>query len=160
MSTRLSLFDSPLLLGFDQFERVLDRVQKSAGDNFPHYNIEEIDDSGIRITLAVAGFTMNDLQVTVEDNQLIVRGKQEDDPSRQYIHRGIAARQFQRAFVLAEGIEVVGAKMQHGLLAIDLERPQTAQKVREIAIRDLGEKTSRTPTLSVSADKVQQGEDA
>lgn len=159
MSTRLSLFDSPLLLGFDQFERVLDRVQKSSGDNFPHYNIEQIGDNGIRITLAVAGFTMDDLQVTLEDNQLLVRGKQEDDPNRQYIHRGIAARQFQRAFVLADGIEVMGASLQHGLLSIDLMRPQPAQKVREIAITETPDDSPRAPTLSVSAQTI-KSEDA
>lgn len=158
MSTRLSLFDSPLLLGFDQFERVLDRVQKSSGDNFPHYNIEQIGENGIRITLAVAGFTMDDLQVTIEDNQLYVRGKQEDDPERRYIHRGIAARQFQRAFVLADGIEVTGANLQHGLLAIDLMRPQAAQKVREIAISETPETARSAPTLSVSASKTTEGD--
>lgn len=152
MSTRLSLFDSPLLLGFDQFERVLDRVQKNASDSYPPYNIEQIAEDGLRITLAVAGFTMADLQVTLEDNQLIVRGKQQDDPDRTYIHRGIAARQFQRAFVLADGIEVTGAALENGLLSIELVRPRPQTTVRQIEISSpAGADDGKTLSLSKQA---------
>jgi HSP20 family molecular chaperone IbpA len=105
-------------------ERVLDRVAKTAGDGYPPYNIEQTGESALRITLAVAGFTEDDLSVSVEDNQLIVRGQQSETGERTYLHRGIAARQFQRGFVLAEGLEVVGAALEHGLLHIDLVRPQ------------------------------------
>lgn len=122
--SRLSLFNSPLLLGFDHMERVLDRVAKTSGDGYPPYNIEQTGENALRITLAVAGFTEDDLSVSVEDNQLIVRGQQSETQERVYLHRGIAARQFQRGFVLAEGLEVVGAALEHGLLHIDLVRPQ------------------------------------
>ena len=134
MSTRLSLFNSPLLLGFDQFERTLDRIAKNAGEGYPPYNIEQIGDDGLRITLAVAGFTNDDLSVQIEDNQLVIRGRQQDDKSRIYVHRGIAARQFQRSFVLAEGIEVIGAGLDNGLLNIDLKRLLPEPKVRTIKI--------------------------
>ena len=103
--SRLSMFNSPLLLGFDHFERALDRVSKISSDGYPPYNIEQLGENALRITLAVAGFAMGDLGITIEDNQLVVRGKQADDTQRVYLHRGIAARQFQRSFVLAEGIE-------------------------------------------------------
>lgn len=141
--SRLSTFNSPLLLGFDHFERVLDRISKSSAEGYPPYNIEQIGDHGLRITLAVAGFAADDLAVTVEDNQLIIRGRSnEDDHGRVFLHRGIAARQFQRSFVLAEGIEVSGARMDNGLLHIDLERPVPEVRVRNIRI-DNG-KTSAT----------------
>jgi len=133
--SRLSLFNSPLLLGFDHFERALDRVSKNSADGYPPYNIEQLDENRIRITLAVAGFTMDDLSVQIEDNQLVVRGKQVDDRERIYLHRGIAARQFQRSFVLAEGIEVLGAGLDNGLLNIDLIRPAVEPKVRKVEIR-------------------------
>ena len=133
--SRLTLFNSPLLLGFEHFERALDRVSKVSGDGYPPYNIEQLGDGSLRITLAVAGFTMNDLNLTVEDNQLVVRGKQADDGSRVYLHRGIAARQFQRSFVLAEGIEVSGAWLDNGLLHVDLVRPAIEARVRTIEIR-------------------------
>jgi HSP20 family molecular chaperone IbpA len=132
---RLSLFNSPLLLGFDQFERALDEVTKSTGDGYPPYNVEQVGDSALRITLAVAGFTMSDLAIEIEGNQLVVRGRQSDDKDRVYLHRGIAARQFQRAFMLAEGIEVAGAWLEHGLLNIDLIRRAPEGRVRKIAIR-------------------------
>lgn len=133
--TRVSLFNSPLLLGFDHFERVLDRISKTSAEGYPPYNIEQIGENGLRITLAVAGFSMDDLQVAVEDNQLIVRGLQrDDDPNRIFLHRGIAARQFQRAFVLAEGIEVRNAILDNGLLHIDLERPMPESRARTIPI--------------------------
>lgn len=134
MTTRMSLFNSPLLLGFDHFERTLDRVAKASGDGYPPYNIEQIGETGLRITLAVAGFIEAELSVQLEDNQLVVRGRQQDDGSRVYLHRGIAARQFQRAFVLADGIEVTGAKLEAGLLHIDLSRPLQDSRVRKIAI--------------------------
>jgi len=121
---RITAFNSPLLLGFDHFEQLLDRVAKSANDGYPPYNIERVSENGLRITLAVAGFTREDLQIAAEDNQLIVRGRQTDDEKRVYIHRGIAARQFQRSFVLAEGIEISGANLDNGLLHIDLLRPE------------------------------------
>lgn len=134
MTTRVSLLNSPFVLGFDNVERVFDRVAKSSNDGYPPYNIEQIGDDTLRITLAVAGFTKANLSVTVEENQLIIRGRQEDDPTKVFIHRGIAARQFQRAFVLAEGIEIIGADLENGLLAIDLQRPQPNRVVQEIEI--------------------------
>ncbi|MBF0095342.1 MAG: Hsp20 family protein [Alphaproteobacteria bacterium] len=133
---RMTTFNSPFLLGFDHFERVLDRVSKASAENFPPYNIEQVGECGLRITLAVAGFAEGDLNVSVEDNQMIVRGRQEEeeDGSRVYLYRGIAARQFQRSFVLAEGIEVKGAWLDKGLLHIDLERPAPETRVRTIKI--------------------------
>lgn len=134
--TRLSVFNSPLLLGFDHFERVLDRVSKSQAEGYPPYNIEQTSDNGLRITLAVAGFSMDDLSVGLEDNQLIIRGRQvEDDQGRIFLHRGIAARQFQRAFVLAEGIEVKAATLDNGLLHVDLMRPRPEPRVKNIPIQ-------------------------
>jgi HSP20 family molecular chaperone IbpA len=139
---RLSLFNSPLLLGFDHFERALDRVSKVSSDGYPPYNIEQVADNALRITLAVAGFTMSDLSLTIEDNQLVVRGKQSDDENRVFLHRGIAARQFQRSFVLAEGIEVRGAWLDNGLLHVDLTRPEPETRVRTIEIKDGAAKES------------------
>jgi len=133
--SRLSLFNSPLLLGFDHFERTLDRVSKISTDGYPPYNIEQLGENALRITLAVAGFLMGDLTITVEDNQLVVRGKQTDDAQRVYLHRGIAARQFQRSFVLAEGIEVSGAWLENGLLYVDLVRPEVETRVRSVEIK-------------------------
>jgi len=133
MSTRL--FTSPMFLGFDHLEQMLERAAKTSSDGYPPYNIEQTGPSGLRITLAVAGFVMDDLQITQEDNQLVIRGRQNDDTQgRVFIHRGIAARQFQRAFVMAEGIEVKGAWLDSGLLHIDLARPLPASKVRTIRI--------------------------
>ncbi len=132
--SRVSLFNSPLLLGFDHFERVLDRVAKSANDGYPPYNIEQRGENALRITIAVAGFTKDELQLTLEENQLTVRGKQAEDAGRVYLHRGIAARQFLRSFVLAEGIEVVDARMDNGLLHIDLVRPEPENVARTIEI--------------------------
>ena len=133
MTTRM--FASPLFLGFDHLEQMLERASKSSSDGYPPYNIEQIGPGGLRITLAVAGFTMGDLQITQEDNQLVIRGRQADDSAdRVFLHRGIAARQFQRAFVLAEGIEVRSAWLDNGLLHIDLARPQPETRVRTIAI--------------------------
>ncbi len=132
--SRVTLMNSPFLLGFDHMERVLDRVAKSANEGYPPYNIEQVDEERLRISIAVAGFTNEDLTVTLEDNQLMIRGKQVDDGSRVYLHRGIAARQFQRSFVLAEGIEVTGADLNNGLLEIDLVRPRPARVVQQIEI--------------------------
>jgi HSP20 family molecular chaperone IbpA len=147
------LFNSPLLLGFDHFERAFDRVSKVSSDGYPPYNIEQVGENSLRITLAVAGFAMSDLKLTIEDNQLVVRGRQSDDENRVYLHRGIAARQFQRSFVLAEGIEVQGAWLDNGLLHIDLTRPPVESRVRTIEIKDSAgaadpvELTRTTPTL-------------
>lgn len=135
-SARLSLFDSPLFLGFDQFERTIDRVRKSTQEGYPPYNIEQIGSDGLRITLAVAGFTMDDLDVEIEHNQLTIRGHQRDDADesdRIFLHRGIAARQFLRSFILADGIEIAGATLNNGLLHIDMKRilpESTARKIR------------------------------
>jgi HSP20 family molecular chaperone IbpA len=133
--SRLSMFNSPLLLGFDHFERALDRVSKISSDGYPPYNIEQLRENCLRITLAVAGFTIGDLSITIEDNQLVIRGKQADDSQRVYLHRGIAARQFQRSFILAEGIEVRDARLDNGLLHIDLVRPEAESRVRTVEIK-------------------------
>jgi HSP20 family molecular chaperone IbpA len=133
MTTRM--FTSPLFLGFDHLEQMIERAAKTSSDGYPPYNIEQTGPAGLRITLAVAGFTMDDLQITQEDNQLVIRGRQQDDAQgRVFLHRGIAARQFQRAFVLAEGIEVKGAWLDNGLLHVDLVRPQPEVRVRSIPI--------------------------
>lgn len=133
--SRVSLFNSPLLLGFERVERLLDSVAKSSSDGYPPYNIERHGDSSLRITLAVAGFPNDALSVSVEGNQLVIRGKQpEDDNSRDYLHRGIAARQFQKTFLLAEGIEVLSANLRDGLLSIDLARPLEQRAARTIEI--------------------------
>jgi HSP20 family molecular chaperone IbpA len=131
---------SPLLLGFEEIERLIDRASKTAGDGYPPYNIERLPRNGseperLRITLAVAGFAREDLDVSFEENQLVIRGKQKDeDGERQYLHRGIAARQFQRAFVIADGIVVKVAELKDGLLSIDLEQPQPERVSRRIEI--------------------------
>ncbi|WP_407527709.1 Hsp20 family protein [Methylobacterium oryzisoli] len=137
--SRPSPFGHPFLLGFDEIEQALDRVAKAANDGYPPYNIERLvrterDPERLRITLAVAGFTRDQLDVTLEESQLIVRGRQTDDKSRTYLHRGIAARQFQRAFLLADGMEVLGADLSSGLLSIDLARPEPERIVRRIDI--------------------------
>ena len=132
--SRISLFNSPFLVGFDQLERVMDAVAKSASDGYPPYTIEHLDDRALRITLAVAGFAAEDLSVTVEDNQLIIRGKQQEGGDKAYLHRGIAARQFLRKFVLAEGMDVTAAHLDNGLLNVDLQRPEPDTGVRTIAI--------------------------
>jgi HSP20 family molecular chaperone IbpA len=148
--SRLSLFNSPLLLGFDHFERALDRVSKVSADGYPPYNVEQLGENALRITLAVAGFQMDDLGITVEDNQLVVRGRQTDDTQRVYLHRGIAARQFQRSFVLAEGIEVSSAWLDSGLLHIDLIRPEAESRVRTVEIKGGSNPTKRAPVGSAS----------
>ena len=136
---RMTMFSNPLLLGFDEVERALERVTKSASDGYPPYNIERLPRSEdaperIRISLAVAGFTSDQLDITLEENQLVIRGRQSEDRERQFIHRGIAARQFQRSFLLAEGMQVAGADLEHGLLSIDLVRPQAERIVKQVRI--------------------------
>lgn len=131
-------FNSPFLLGFDHLEQMLDRATKASAEGYPPYNIEQTGKYKLRISLAVAGFSMDDLCVTVEDTQLVVRGRPcEDDKDRIYLHRGIGKRQFQRSFVLAEGIEITGAAMDNGLLHIELERPVHDPEVRTIKIESL-----------------------
>jgi HSP20 family molecular chaperone IbpA len=143
------VFDSPLLLGFDHFERVIDQVAKSSVEGYPPYNIEQINDESLRITVAVAGFSMGDLEVTTEDNQLVIRGRNTvDNKERVYLHRGIAARQFQRSFVLAEGIEVVAARLEDGLLHIDMTRPVPEPEVRKIKIEKV------RPTVKADLKKI------
>ena len=139
--SRVPSLSSPFLLGFDEIERLRDRVTKGA-DGYPPYNIERLardadNPERLRITLAVAGFTRDQLDVCIEESQLVIRGRQQDDKTRQYLHRGIAARQFQRTFVLADGMEVLGADLKNGLLSIDLIRPQPERFVKSIAINDL-----------------------
>jgi HSP20 family molecular chaperone IbpA len=149
--TRMPLLSNPLLLGFEELERLIERAGKAPGEGYPPYNIERIAANGggaecLRITLAIAGFTRADLEITLEDKQLTIRGKQADDKSREYIHRGIAARQFQRTFVLADGIEVKAADLANGLLAIDLVRNEPERLVRRIEInpeRVIADKTKR-----------------
>ncbi len=150
--SRQPVFDSPLLLGFDHFERVLDRVTKSSAEGYPPYNIEQVSEEELRITLAVAGFSMDDLEVTTEDNQLVIRGRNtEDETARIYLHRGIAARQFQRSFVLAEGIEVGAARLEDGLLHIDLARPIPEPEVRKIKIEKV-QSSAKTSAKTIDLD--------
>lgn len=139
--SRVSMLSNPLLLGFEEIERLIDRAGKGSGDAYPPYNIERIAKSDgqaerLRITLAVAGFTSDQLEILLEDKQLTVRGRQQEDKSRDFLYRGIAARQFQRTFVLADGIEVSGADLSNGLLAIDLVRMEPERLVRRIEIGD------------------------
>jgi HSP20 family molecular chaperone IbpA len=139
--TRVPTFNSPFLLGFDEIERALDRVAKTSCDGYPPYNIERLprteqEPERLRITLAVAGFTRDQLEILLEEGQLVIRGRQSDDKSRQYLHRGIAARQFQRVFLLAEGMEVMGADLSNGLLSIDLVRPEPERIIRRIDIQE------------------------
>jgi len=151
--SRMSVFNSPLLLGFDHFERMLDRASKVSAEGYPPYNIEQIGENGLRITLAVAGFSMDDLSVTIEDNQLIIRGRQGDDDSgRVFLHRGIAARQFQRSFVLAEGIEIIGARLDNGLLHITLERIVPEPEIRTIEIESGKTNPIKTKTIDVKPE--------
>jgi HSP20 family molecular chaperone IbpA len=135
---RNTYFNSPFLLGFEHLERLLERTTKAAGDGYPPYNIEELSPETLKITLAVAGFDREELNVTVEENQLVIRGKQSETTDKAFLHRGIAARQFQRAFVLAEGIEVTRAELENGLLSIMLARPKVENKVRTIEITSNG----------------------
>lgn len=154
--SRLSPFNSPLLLGFERIEEMLDRLAKSAGDGYPPYNIEQTSPDGLRIVLAVAGFARDDLSIVVDGNQLVIRGRQKDEAGRTYLHRGIAARPFQRAFVLAEGIEVAGAALDNGLLSVDLARPPAESRVRTVEIGGGGGSKrdgARSETIDVSAKR-------
>jgi HSP20 family molecular chaperone IbpA len=137
--SRPTLMNSPFLLGFDEIEKALERVTRTASDGYPPYNIERLPRDGnvperLRITLAVAGFSRDQLAITLEEGQLVIRGRQQDDRERQYLHRGIAARQFQRAFLLAEGMQVMGADLADGLLSVDLVRPEPERIVKNIDI--------------------------
>ncbi len=139
--SRMSVFSSPFMLGFDELERMLDHAAESAGDGYPPYNIEKIVASAnkgeaLRISLAVAGFSREDLDVTLEENKLTITGQQADNKERDYLHRGIAARQFKRTFVLADGMDVKGADMENGMLSIDLIRPKPERTVRNIDITE------------------------
>ena len=136
MTTRTILFDSPFLLGFDQTRALIDRAAKAAGEGYPPYNVEQRGDNAVRITLAVAGFGPDDLAVTIEGRQLTLAGKREETGDGQaFLHRGIAGRGFVRTFVLADGLEVEGAKLEHGLLHVDLVRPELERAVRRIPIQ-------------------------
>ena len=136
MTTRTLLFDSPFLLGFDQTRALIDRAAKAAAESYPPYNVEQRSDHDVRITLAVAGFTPDDLAITLEGRQLTIAGKREGaSPDQAFLHRGIAARGFVRSFVLADGLEVETAALEHGLLHVDLKRPEAALTVRRIPIR-------------------------
>jgi len=133
--SKLTFGSHPFLLGFEQLERLVERTAKSGSEGYPPFNIEQSDESAYRITLAVAGFSEQDLSITVEDRQLVIRGRQtEEDDGRVFLHRGIAARQFQRSFVLADGVEVSGAKLENGLLHVDLTRAEPETVVQNIRI--------------------------
>ena len=135
------MFSSPLLLGFDDLDRLLERALKTSGKGYPPYNIERLPQNNgasevLRITIAVAGFQRQDLEITIEDNQLNIRGRSKDDEPRDYLHRGIAGRQFQRAFVLADGMDVIDATLVNGLLIINLKRPEPSSIIRRIEIKE------------------------
>ncbi len=132
--TRMSPFSSPLLLGFDRLEEVVDRLTRSSTEGYPPYNVVHVADDRLRISLAVAGFAEDDLDVTVERNELHIKGRQAEDDGAIYLYRGIAARQFHRTFLLADGIEVTGARLDAGLLHVDLTRPSAPEIVRTVAI--------------------------
>lgn len=140
--SRTTLFNSPLLLGFDQLEDALNQIAKHGNDGYPPYNVEEVGADRIRITLAVAGFGRDDLSVQLDRNQLTIEGKQTQADEGVFLHRGIASRQFRRSFMLAEGIEVVDANLEHGLLHVDLQRPEQHSAVKSIAIRTAGTSAS------------------
>ena len=148
--TKLTLGSYPHLLGFEQLERLLERTAKSENGGYPPFNIEQTSDHSYRITLAVAGFREEDLAITVEDRQLVIRGRQVDDEAdgRIFLHRGIAARQFQRVFVLADGVEVGEARMENGLLHVDLVRPEPEPRVQKIKIK---RRASKAGPMDVTA---------
>ena len=152
--SRLPVFNSPFLLGFDHLERAVDRLAKASGDGYPPYNIEQTGEESLRITLAMAGFSEHDLSVVVEDRHLVIRGKQADGDGCIFLHRGIAARQFQRAFVLAEGIEVGEARMDNGLLHIDLVRPKVESLRRIIEIKGTGSKGAEARSAKRRPDAI------
>jgi len=136
MTTRTLLFDSPFLLGFDHTRSLIDRAAKAAAEGYPPYNVEQLSDTAVRISLAVAGFTPEDLAITLEGRQLTIAGKRDDAgrSEQAFLHRGIAARGFVRNFVLADGLEVAGARLEHGLLHVDLERPDLERQIQRIPI--------------------------
>ena len=138
MTTRNGFFNNPFFLGFEPLERLLERAAKGAGEGYPPYNIEPTSDGGIAITLAVAGFGKDDIAVTVEDRELVIKGRQNEAEAKTFLHRGIAARQFLRSFVLADGIEVKSAALENGLLQILLARPDSKPQVRVIEIKSGG----------------------
>ena len=151
--SRLSGFNSPLLLGFEHFERILNEASKTSAEGYPPYNIEQCSENELRITIAVAGFDMTDLTVTTEDNQLVIRGRRsEDDQDRVYLHRGIAARQFQRSFVMSEGIEIKGAFMNNGLLHVELIRHTPEPEIRNIKIEGSEDKINKPKTIDVDTN--------
>lgn len=137
MTKQISIFSSPFMLGFEDFERTLDKISRSGSDSYPPYNIEQLAETDFRIVIAVAGFTMDDLSVQIEQNQLVIRGKRasKEDEDRVYLHRGIATRQFQRSFVLAEDIEVEGANLENGLLSINLKKILPDITIQKIKIK-------------------------
>lgn len=157
--TRYSIFDSPLLLGFDHLERMVERAAKNASSGYPPYNIEQIGENGMRITLAVAGFTMDQLQVSLEDRHLVIRGRQDEEESanRIFVHRGIATRQFQRVFLLADEIEIRGAHLDNGLLHIDLMRLVPEKKVQHVPIQS-GHKL-KNKTLEIDGTTAETAQD-
>jgi len=158
---RLSLFSSPFLLGFDRLEEMLDRVSRSSADGYPPYDVESLGDNRLRITLAVAGFQRDELSITIENNELVIRGKQSDDQSRVFLHRGIAARQFQRRFVLAEGIEVSAASLENGLLHVTLVRPEPTSVSRTVEIKAGDAKATDIETgVGPAASRAGRGEAA
>lgn len=153
--TKLTFASHPYMLGFEQLDRLVERTAKAGNDGYPPYNIEQTSDASYRITLAVAGFGEAELAITLESNQLVIRGRQpEETGGRVFLHRGIAARQFQRSFVLAEGVEVSGATLENGLLHIDLARAEPETVVRTIEIRGSG--TRVNPPLGRKAEPVQE----
>ncbi len=158
MSSRITLFDSPLFLGFDRFEKTIDRMQKASADGYPPYNIEQIGENGLRITLAVAGFAMDDLDIEIENNQLTIRGRRSDEENsedRIFIHRGIAGRRFQRSFILADGVEARDAELDNGLLHINLEHIIPEPAVKKVKIKTPGNnKGSDYKALSRGSESV------
>lgn len=149
------IFDSPLLLGFDHLEQMLDRLNKSSGSSYPPYNIEQLSERHLRITLAVAGFSMDDLDVAMEDRQLVIRGKineENEGQERFFLHRGIASRQFQRAFILSDEIEIKGAHLDNGLLHIDLSRIVPEKTIKTIQIQSGQTKKNRTMAIETTVD--------
>lgn len=159
MTKRLSFFDSPFLLGFDQFERALERATRASSEGYPPYNIEQISETHLRITIAVAGFSMGDLSAQLEQNQLVIRGKKqgEEDENRIFLHRGIATRQFQRSFILSEDIETIGATLDNGLLHIDLRRLAPETTVQTIKIKSAAE-NKQGKTIDVGGQVSVRGE--
>ncbi len=144
----MSPFQNPFMLGFDDLEDLLFRVSKGA-DSFPPYNVEQIDEDLLRMSLAVAGYSEDDLDVTQENNQLVIRGHQEHDESRRFLHRGIAARNFIKSFILADGMKIESAHLDNGLLIIDLKRPKTEKIIRQIPVQRLNQK----PTVLTNQKK-------